>query len=98
MRPFSLPHIAHLTRPIPAAEVLSNMTAILNATQIDSVLPGKWTTFLSGVTVNGRTITGSSNASISELYKHVLNVTVPDGQTVATFDTGTTSSASFPSF
>ena len=70
------------------------MTAIVNATQIDSVLPGQWTTFLSSVTVNGRAITGSSNASTSEFYQDELNVTVPDGQTVATFDTGTSYGAS----
>ena len=71
------------------------MTEIVNATQIDSILPGQWTTLLSSVTVNGKAITGSSNANTSAFYEQVLNVTVPDGQTVATFDTGTSFSAFF---
>ena len=70
------------------------MTAVFNATQIDSILPGQWTTFLSSVSVNGRVITGSSNANVSEQFEQGLNVTVPANMTVATFDTGTSFSAS----
>ncbi|KAI0664358.1 aspartic peptidase domain-containing protein [Cubamyces menziesii] len=71
---------------LTVSEVLSNMTDILNAPLYQSPLPSQWTTVMDGMYVNGEFLNGFSN--FSTIYRE-LNATVPDGSTIATFDTGT---------
>ena len=76
----------------PLAEVLANSTAILNAPRLKSIMPGEWTTVMDGMYVNGRFLSGHSNNS--EAVANWTGATIPEGSTVATFDTGTSFSAS----
>ncbi|KAI0333921.1 acid protease [Cubamyces sp. BRFM 1775] len=71
---------------LTVSEVLSNMTDVLNAPLYQSPVPGQWTAVMDGMYVNGEFLNGFSN--FSTIYRG-LNVTVPDGSTIATFDTGT---------
>ena len=73
------------------AEVLSNMTDILNAPLYQSPATSQWTTVMDGLYVNGEFLNGFSN--FSTLYREKANLTVPNGSTIATFDTGTSYSA-----
>ncbi|KAI0325499.1 acid protease [Cubamyces sp. BRFM 1775] len=67
------------------SEVISNMSEVLNAPLFQSPTTS-WSTFMDGLYVNGEFINGFSN--VTELYRQ-HNISVPDGSTVATFDTGT---------
>ena len=72
------------------AEVLANMTDILDAPQLNSLRLGEWTYWLDGIYVNGRFVGGHSN--VTDQYKNA-GLTVPSANsTVATFDTGTSAS------
>ncbi|RDX52198.1 acid protease [Lentinus brumalis] len=68
------------------SEVLSNMTAVLDAPRFDSPTAADWTTYMDGVYVNGRLISGHSN--ITDLFEK-NGIHVPKDNTVVTFDTGT---------
>ncbi|KAI0325498.1 hypothetical protein GY45DRAFT_1260736, partial [Cubamyces sp. BRFM 1775] len=72
---------------LTVSEVLSNMTDILDAPLITSPIPGQWTTVVDGVYVNGDLLTGHSN--FTKVYEQHFNMTIADGATIATFDTGT---------
>ncbi|KAH9893312.1 aspartic peptidase domain-containing protein [Cubamyces lactineus] len=72
---------------LTVSEVLSNMTDVLNAPLYQSPISSQWTTVMDGMYVNGEFLNGFSN--FSTVYRENLNVTVPDGSTIATFDTGT---------
>ncbi|KAH9889825.1 aspartic peptidase domain-containing protein [Cubamyces lactineus] len=72
---------------LTVSEVLSNMTDILNAPLYQSPATSQWTTVMDGLYVNGEFLNGFSN--FSTLYREKANLTVPDGSTIATFDTGT---------
>ncbi|RPD60497.1 acid protease [Lentinus tigrinus ALCF2SS1-7] len=71
---------------LTVSEVLSNMTAALDAPRFDSPIPADWTTYMDGLYVNGRLISGYSN--ITAEYEKA-NIHVPKDNTVVTFDTGT---------
>ncbi|KAI0658113.1 aspartic peptidase domain-containing protein [Cubamyces menziesii] len=66
------------------SEVLSNVTDVLNAPRFDSVLPDFWDTYLDGIYVNGKFVSGGSK------YENSTEVHVPKGSTIANFDSGTT--------
>ncbi|KAI0634457.1 hypothetical protein C8Q77DRAFT_1157280 [Trametes polyzona] len=68
------------------AEVPPNMSGILDAPKIDSVTEGKWTVAMDGVYVNGEFLDGDSD--FAEAYRSA-GMLVPAGNTIATFDTGT---------
>ncbi|KAI0329759.1 acid protease [Cubamyces sp. BRFM 1775] len=65
------------------SEVLSNMTDVLNAPRFDAVLPDFWDTFMDGLYVNGKFVSGGSS------YENSTEVQVPKGSTIANFDSGT---------
>ncbi|KAH9903454.1 aspartic peptidase domain-containing protein [Cubamyces lactineus] len=71
---------------LTVSEVISNMSDILNAPLFQSPTTTSWTTVMDGLYVNGEFISGFSN--VTELYRQ-HNISVPDGSTIATFDTGT---------
>ena len=62
------------------------MTDVLNAPRFDSVLPDFWDTYLDGIYVNGKFVSGGSK------YENSTEVHVPKGSTIANFDSGTTAS------
>ncbi|KAI9056706.1 acid protease [Trametes sanguinea] len=82
------------------SEVLTNMTDILDAPRFNAVLPDYWDTFMDGLYVNGKFINGGSIftnqtildriKAVPELEKAVENLHLPEGATVANFDSGTT--------
>ncbi|KAI0634470.1 aspartic peptidase domain-containing protein [Trametes polyzona] len=71
---------------VTISEVLPNMSGILDAPKIDSVTEGKWTVAMDGVYVNGEFLDGDSD--FAEVYRST-GMLVPAGNTIATFDTGT---------
>ena len=70
------------------------MSDIVNASVIQSPIPSDWVSFLDGMTANGQFMTGQSN--YTEQYQTYWNVTIPNGTTLATFDTGTSFSEYSP--
>ncbi|KAH9934501.1 aspartic peptidase domain-containing protein [Epithele typhae] len=73
---------------VTIGNVLADKTDILNAPVIQSpTLWGQWASFMTGVSANGRMLTGHSGMNATN-YKN-YTVAVPEGSTVALFDTGT---------
>ncbi|KAH9934496.1 aspartic peptidase domain-containing protein [Epithele typhae] len=66
--------------------VLSDAEEVLDSPVMESLLPGQWMSFLQRVEVNGRTLSGHSNITNDTALGKI--VTVPEGNTVVLFDTG----------
>ncbi|KAH9903455.1 aspartic peptidase domain-containing protein [Cubamyces lactineus] len=81
---------------LTVSEVLSNMTEVLDAPLITSPVAGQWTTVVDGVYVNGELLTGHSN--FTKIYEQHFNMTIADGATIATFDTGTATMLAPPEY
>ncbi|CDO77859.1 hypothetical protein BN946_scf184668.g3 [Trametes cinnabarina] len=85
---------------LTVSEVLANMTDILNAPRFNTVLPDYWDTFMDGVYVNGKFVNGGSAfankssllsaVSGTDLESLLQTFNLPEGATVANFDSGTT--------
>ncbi|RPD60484.1 acid protease [Lentinus tigrinus ALCF2SS1-7] len=72
---------------LTVSEVLANMTDILDAPQLNSLMSGEWVYWLDGIYINGRFFGGHSN--VTQQYKSA-GISVPsENSTVAVFDSGT---------
>ncbi|KAH9848559.1 aspartic peptidase domain-containing protein [Lenzites betulinus] len=71
---------------LTVSEILPDMLDVLQAPKFVSPINSQWTTVMDGVYVNGVFVNGHSN--FSDIYQ-AHGIPVPDGDTIATFDTGT---------